>query len=124
MFAAFKTGEAERVEVGVEADDAFSRNFLLMLTWLNFFGWGMLKGSPFEVAEGAHCAPALDPDAEDWEDGLGSRDWPTTESLALGAESVYSFNSGTGLAPAAGLASWWSSFSEGCTDSVLAIDAS
>lgn len=43
MLAVFVTGEAEKVRLGVDAD-VFSRNFLLMLTWLNFLGCGMLSG--------------------------------------------------------------------------------
>lgn len=37
----------------LEADDVFSRNFLLILTWLNFLGCGTLKG-------GVVLAPGVD----------------------------------------------------------------
>ena len=86
----------------------------------------MLKGNPFDgFVEGGHCGPPLDPDAEDWDDGLGSRDRPISVSFpALETPSTTAFKLSSVLASAEGVASGRSSFSECCTVSVLAIDAS
>ena len=114
--------------VGVDAE-VFSRNFLLMLTWLNFLGCGMLSGGPMvePVGAGDWVLPLAEdrPEVEDCEAGLASRERSAELFLASEAPSAPEFTSKLGFG-GAGCALNVSSFSERCGGlrSVLAIDAS
>lgn len=115
--------------LGPEAEDVFSRNFLLILTWLNFLGCGMLSGGVLPEPDGAGdwVPPLLEegPDAEDREAGLASRERAMGAAAASGAPSVPAVRSLMGL-ESVWLASSRSSFSECSAElvsSVLAIDA-
>lgn len=114
---------------GAVVEDVFSRNFLLILTWLNFLGCGMLSGGALPEAGGAgDCVPPLleeRPDVEDREAGLASLERATGTAPASEAPSVPEVNSLVDLV-LEWLASSLSSFSECSTElvsSVLAIDA-
>ncbi len=71
----------------LEADDVFSRNFLLILTWLNFLGCGILNGGallgpgevPFKVVPRRETEPAPgDGDGE-----IESVVWPSVPLAAM-----------------------------------------